>query len=71
MIPPTNHPRADYADDDPWQRAHTIPDFDTGPGWRAWVAGAAIILALLGVGFLAGWISHANAMEQNCIEGCL
>lgn len=71
----TKHPpRADMAQiDNPWDRAHTIPDFDTGPGWREWAAGAAIILALIGVGFCAGWFAHANAMEQveTCMEGCM
>ena len=60
----------DYApDDDPWDRAHVIPDLDTGLDWRGW---AAIALALFLAGGLIGWFAHANAMEQTetCIEGC-
>lgn len=29
------------------------------------------IYRVIDAGFLAGWISRANAMEQNCMEGCL
>lgn len=63
----------DYApDDNPWDRAHVIPDLDTGPGWREWAAGALIVLAIALAIFFAGWFAHANAMEQTaiCIEGC-
>ena len=71
MIPPTKHHITDYADD-PWQRAHTIPDFDRGPGLIAWLAAMLVIVALVAVGALIGWFAHVNAMEQAaiCIEGC-
>lgn len=68
-------PRPDMAQhdaDDPWDRAHVIPDFDTGPRWASWIAAAAIIGALLAVGFIAGRMT-ADAAERQaaiCMEGC-
>ncbi|QLQ18647.1 MAG: hypothetical protein HZT43_08230 [Exiguobacterium profundum] len=57
--------------DDPWDRAHVIPDFDGGPGWAAWLALALIVAALLAVGFLA-WLTAEAAGRQAavCMEGC-
>lgn len=71
MIPPTNHPRADY-DDNPWERAHTIPDMDAGPGWLEWIAKALVIGALLAAVFIAGRLSVQAAERQaaTCMEGC-
>lgn len=58
--------------DDPWDRAHVIPDFDGGPGWAAWLALALIVAALLAVGFLAGRLTAEAAERQAavCMEGC-
>jgi hypothetical protein len=71
MIRPHRQPPVDYIDD-PWDRAHVIPDFDTGPGLATWLALALIIVALLAAGFIAGRMTAAAAERQAeaCLEGC-
>lgn len=66
----TTPPRPDWAADDPWTRAHTIPE--PRPDWKAWAAGAAIALALIGAGYIAGKLTCHNTIAQakTCMEGC-
>lgn len=69
MIPPLQHPRADWADDR-LRRARPRPE--PRRDWSKLAAGALIALALLGAGALIGHFAHVNAMEQTktCMEGC-
>lgn len=69
MIPPLQHPRADWADD---RLRRVKPRPQPRRDWSKLAAGALIALAIIVAGGLIGWFAHANAMEQveTCMEGC-
>jgi hypothetical protein len=55
MIAPTPRRLPDASPDDPWQRAHTFPEFDERPPRRA-VVGALVVVAII---FAAGVLTGA------------